>query len=158
MTLEIRHSSHERIETVQRFNICEILICRGDNSPFTPSLHSSFNIFVKQNKTSPLDEADRKEKGRTMPEIVLNLFQKCCFCIISEKCVFHFNLPRFLFLHSDSRCNHHYCIMLSSNIENVCFPFLMQQKKTVVSATLVTFTTVFTVSEGWGFELKKHLK
>ena len=40
---------------------------------------------------------------------------------------------------------------------NDCFPGSDATKKTAVSATLVTFTTVFAVSEGVGFRIKDAL-
>ena len=62
------------IEALQRLDIGEILVSRGDQASFCSAFHSSFNIFEQQNKASLLNKADRKIKGTAMAQIILYFF------------------------------------------------------------------------------------
>jgi hypothetical protein len=53
----------KRKKALYRFNIGEVLICRGDYTSFCTALNGSLNIFEQQNQASLFYKADRKCKA-----------------------------------------------------------------------------------------------
>ena len=74
----------KRCQCFQGFDVCGILICRGDEPTNAPAFNGSFNIFVQQYKACLFDEADRETERITMPQEILDLFKEGDFGIIGS--------------------------------------------------------------------------
>jgi hypothetical protein len=62
VTFKIAVFTLESKETFNGFDVCKILICRGNYSTIRASFDRCFNIFEQQNKASLFYKADRKRE------------------------------------------------------------------------------------------------
>jgi hypothetical protein len=72
----------KRKETLYRLNVGKVLICRGNNTPLRTAFNCRLNILEQQNKTSLLNEADRKRKRLASAQAVLYFFEECYLGVV----------------------------------------------------------------------------
>ena len=77
MAFEIAMLALEREEALDRFDVSEILICRGNDTPIRTAFHRCFDILEQQDKTSLFDKADRKGECLATAQVVLYFIEKC---------------------------------------------------------------------------------
>ena len=82
MTFKVIMFALKRKKALYRFNVGEVLICRGDNTSFSSSLNGSFNIFEQQNQASLFYKADRKRKACATSQVVFNFIEKSYLGIV----------------------------------------------------------------------------
>jgi hypothetical protein len=74
VALEVWASAGKSKEAFKGFNVREVLIGGRNDFANASTLDGSLYVFEQQNKASLLNEADRKAKGGTLPQVISNLF------------------------------------------------------------------------------------